>query len=95
MVNAEPHDRNSLTDLDLVIYPVFVFAFKKKPQISLFNTKEMSILFFFRAAPAAYEGSQARGQIGATAASLHHRHSNAGSKPSLLPIPQLTAMPDP
>ena len=31
----------------------------------------------FRAAPVAYSGSQARGQIGASAASLHH--SNAGS----------------
>ena len=28
----------------------------------------------------AYEVSQARGPIGATAASLHHRHSNSGSE---------------
>ena len=28
--------------------------------------------FFLRAAPTAYGGSQARGQIGAVAASLHH-----------------------
>ena len=34
---------------------------------------------FSRATPAAYGGSQARGQIGAVAASLHHSHSNAGS----------------
>ena len=35
-------------------------------------------LFFllFRAAPTAYGSSQARGRIGATAASLHHGHSN-------------------
>ena len=39
----------------------------------------------------AYEGSQARGQIGAVAPGLHHSHSNAGSKPCLLPTPQLTA----
>ena len=32
---------------------------------------------FFRAAPAAYGSSQAMGQIGATAAGLHHSHSNA------------------
>ena len=40
------------------------------------------LLFFwlFRAAPAAYGGSQARGQIEVTAASLHHSHSNSGSK---------------
>ena len=31
----------------------------------------------------AYGGSQARGQIGAVAASLHHSHSNRGSKPRL------------
>ena len=40
-------------------------------------------LFFtfglFRAAPAVYGGSQARGQITAAAASLHHSHSNTGS----------------
>ena len=36
-------------------------------------------LFFglFRAAPAAYGSSQARGRVGATAAGLHHSHSNA------------------
>ena len=35
------------------------------------------------------------GQIGATAASLHHSHSNAGSELHLLPTPQLTATLDP
>ena len=49
----------------------------------------------FRAAPATYGGSQARGQIGAVAASLHHSLSNWGSEPCLQPTPQLTAMPDP
>ena len=49
----------------------------------------------FRAALAAYGGSQARGRITATAASLHHSHSNARSKPCLRPPPQLTATPDP
>ena len=34
--------------------------------------------------------SQARGQIRAIAAGLHHSHSNAGSEPHLLPTPQLT-----
>ena len=43
--------------------------------------------FFFRAIPVAYGGSQAKGQIGATAASLHHSHSNARSKPRLWPTP--------
>ena len=54
------------------------------------------ILFYFlsfclsRAAPVAYGGSQARGAIGAVAASLHHSHSNAGSEPR-----HLTARLDP
>ena len=58
-------------------------------------------LFFFflfclsRAAPVAYGGSQARGRIGAVAASLHQSHSNVGSEPRLQPTPQLIATPDP
>ena len=56
-------------------------------------------LFFsflvFRATPAAYGGSQARGQIGAVAAGLHHSHSHARSELHLQPTPQLTATPDP
>ena len=47
------------------------------------------------AAPAAYGGSQARGQIGAVAASLRQSHSNAGSEPRLQRTPQLTATLDP
>ena len=59
------------------------------------------ILFFFffglfsRATPAAYGGSQARGQIAPVAAGLHHSHRNARSEPCLRPTPQLMAMPDP
>jgi len=49
--------------------------------------------FFLRATPTAYGGSQARGQIGAVAASLHHNHSKEGSEPCLWPTPQLTATP--
>ena len=46
----------------------------------------LSFFFFlFRNTPAAYESSQARGLIGAAAASLHQSHSNAGSKPHLRP----------
>ena len=50
---------------------------------------------FFRAAPAAYGGSQARGQIGAVATGLHQSHSNVGSEPHLQPTPQLMATLDP
>ena len=49
--------------------------------------KEVFCLFVcfcpFRAAPTAHGGSQARGLIRATAASLRHSHSNAGSEPCL------------
>ena len=55
-------------------------------------------MFWFlssRAAPGAYGGSQARGQILAIAAGLHHSHSNAESEPRLQPTPQLVATVDP
>ena len=63
------------------------------------NTTVLSVfvclfVLLFRAASAAYEGSQARGLIGATAAGLNHGHSNARSEPHLEPTPQLTAMLD-
>ena len=51
--------------------------------------------FFFRASPVAYGSSQARGPIGAIAASLHHSHSNVGSKLYLQPTPWITATLDP
>ena len=49
-------------------------------------------LFFFafclsRAAPVVYGGSQARGQIRAIAAGLHHSDSNAGSLTHNLMVP--------
>ena len=40
-----------------------------------------------------YGSSQARGPTGATAANLHHSHSNTGSKLHLRLIPHLMAMP--
>ena len=62
--------------------------------------KSLKIFFFlfcllFRAASAAYGGSQAGGQIEAAASSLCNSHSNAGSKPPPWPAPQLMAMLDP
>ena len=53
------------------------------------------VIFLFRDALMAYGSSWAKGQIRATAASLHHSHSNVGSKLHLLPTPQLRATPDP
>ena len=46
---------------------------------SFSNLKLFDLFSSFRAAPVAHGGSQARGEIGATAAGLHHSHSNAGS----------------
>ena len=53
------------------------------------------VVCIFSAAPVAYGDSQARGQIGALAAGLHHSHSNVGSEPCLRPTLQLMAMLDP
>ena len=50
---------------------------------------------FFRAAPVAYGGSQARGLIRVAAASPHYSHSDPRSKPHLQPTPQLETSPDP
>ena len=70
----------------MFLFFVFVFLF-----VCLF----VFLNGLFRAAPAAYGNSQARGQIGAMAASVHHSPSNTGSEPRLRPTPQLMAMPDP
>ena len=59
----------------------------------IYNSLDSLDLFFFffffclfRATHTAYGGgSQARGIIGAAAASLHHSHSNMGSEPHLWP----------
>ena len=53
------------------------------------EVRELPIFFFlFRAA---YGNFQARGQIGAVAASLRYSHSNTGCKPRLRTPPQLMA----
>ena len=52
-------------------------------------------IYFFRATSEVYGSSQARGQIGAAAASSRHSHSNIRSESHLQPTPQLVAMPDP
>ena len=53
------------------------------------------IFFIFRAAPVAYESSQARGHIVAITAGLHHSHSHSRSEPHLQPTLQLMATLDP
>ena len=48
-----------------------------------FETEAEIFFFFLWATPTAYGSSQARSRIGAADASLHRRHSQAGSKPRL------------
>ena len=62
------------------------------PGLTTYQNHLSNFLFLFRAAPVAYESSQSRGWIRATASSLCHSHSNAGSKLHLWPRPQLMAM---
>ena len=49
------------------------------------NKYSLSFFFLFRAIPLTYGSSQAKGRTGATAAGLHHSHSNVVSQPTLLP----------
>jgi len=56
---------------------------------------EMEFFVFFGPHPWHIGGSQARGLVGATAAGLHHSHSNTRSEPHLRPTPQLMATLDP
>ena len=72
MLNSEPQ------------IPVNMTLFGKRAFADVIK-KIFFFFVFFRAAPAAYGGSQARGPVGATAAGLHHSHSNSntGFKPRL------------
>ena len=56
---------------------------------------KLYLFLLFRAAPAAYGGSQTRVQIRSVAAGLRHSHSNTGSESLLQPTPQLMATLDP
>ena len=80
----------------LIVFILNRFFFIKG---EIFKILFIKIFFFFflhfRATPAAYGGSQDRGQIRAAVAGLHQSHSNAGSETCLQPTAQLTATPDP
>ena len=52
------------------------------------------VCLFFRAAPTVYGSSQASDRMGATAASLHHCHSNTRSKVHLGTTPKLASTLD-
>ena len=73
----------------------FLSAHPHQPLCITAWTSATFFFFFNRAALLAYRSSQARGRIGATAASLHTSPSNMGSKLPLQSTPQLMATPDP
>ena len=62
----------NILHLFLLLYYLFILFF---------------VFYLFRASPAAYGSSQARGRIGAAAASLHHSHNNLGFYPPLPSTP--------
>ena len=68
-----------------------IFYGKSSSPVFLLVMRFVYLFGVFRAAPVAYEGSQARGLIRAVAAGLRQSHSNAISEPCLWPTPQLTA----
>ena len=87
----------------ITVYPALQQALRiqtKENRLSLEKQELCRFLFFLLffwggVTPVAYGSSQDRGPIEAVAASLHHSHSNTGSKPCLRPTPQLTATGDP
>ena len=86
--------KQSRTDLHSQV----IIIISNYQEVSLHQAQRTSFFFFFvfsRAAPKAYEGSQARGLIRAVAAGLHHSLINTRSEPHLPPTPQLMAPQDP
>ena len=70
------------------------------PRLNRGDSLSLTLYFYFyffglfRAAPATYGSSQARGRIRAVAAGLYHNHSNARFEPLLWTTSQLTTPPD-
>ena len=93
------HNKRHLYDLLQEIPRVLVALcqeWEQRPNIYfLFKNLYIYTHFFFfllfRATPAAYGSSQARGGIGTAAAGLYHSHGSTGSKLHLRPTPQLRA----
>ena len=76
-----------LTNLCVFFWKMTLLHFAY-PFLFLFHFLFFWLFAFSKAAPTTYGGSQARCQIGAVAAGLHHSHSNARSEPRLQPTPQ-------
>ena len=91
--NSKKLQAGSLTDTSPGNH--FPFISPAKHRKLLYEFQKMFIYFLFKATFAAYGNSQARGQIGATAAGLYHGHSNSGSELHLQPTLKFMAMPNP
>ena len=59
------------------------FPFFSISSTDMITSHTFFFFFLFRATPVAQGSSQARGGIGAVAATLHHSHRNVGSEPHL------------
>ena len=69
---------------EMMLYFIRTFRVRLTEEVIFKQILPLSLFFFFflfRDIPAAYGGSQARGEMGAVAASLPHGHSNARTKP--------------
>ena len=77
--------------LNIRLYLLLAGGIKNKDIVNFY----FYFFLIFRAAPMSHGRSQARGRIGAIAASLRHSHSSVGSEPHLRPTPQLLVTPDP
>ena len=84
------HPKNKIKSHALRIYTLWESLKGKR----IMNTSFFFFFFFSGLPPTAYGGSQARGQIRAVGAGLHHSHSNTRSERRRQPVLQLTAMPD-
>ena len=69
-----------IVTINLVVFFFFLsFLFLQPSHITYFGVfLFVCFALLFRATPAVYDSSQARGRIRATDAGLHHSHSNAG-----------------
>ena len=85
----------------MFIYPVLIFFGEVFSIFCPFSNWVVHILFIFfflfsgLYLEVVYVSSQARGRLGAAAASLCHSHRNAASEMHLWPTQQLEAIPDP
>ena len=92
---------SDITFLQIEKFPLDFVVVRVGQYMSSFYLHYFFLFLFFclfpfsRATPGAYGVFQARGPIGAVAASLHQSHSNADSEPCLQPTPQFTEIPDP